>query len=233
MQQYVADCATYAAACAVASDPSIIPVPTKPGSYRSSDVLQAFDTHFFSKCYLTEQWHGSSYEMDVDHLVPVNQNAALKFDWNNLFPAAHKANMMRPRQWPVGGLLDPCRDDVEARLLATIGANGQAPQFEAANAADQAACNTADLLNLLHNGKPNDENSRLNTKHLRVTIAAQYERVMQAIIRFLAAQNGNNIQRLAIARRDLQALLSRQAPFTQLMRAMYPVVEFVPSELLD
>lgn len=233
MQHYLVDCAAYAAACAVATDPAAVPQPTKPGSYRGSDVLQAFDTHFFSKCYLTEQWHGNSYEMDVDHFVPVNQNPALKFDWNNLFPAAHKANMMRPRQWPIGGLLDPCRDAVETRLLATIGANGQAPQFEAADAADQAACNTADLLKLLHNGKPNDENSRLNTKHLRVTIAAQYDRVMRAIIHFLSVQNGNSPQRLANARRDLQLLLSRQAPFTQLMRAMYPVVEYVPPELLD
>lgn len=232
-QQYLIDCADYAAACAIAPDPSAVPRPPKPGSYRGSDVLQAFDTHFFSKCYLTEQWYGSSYEMDVDHFVPVNQDPALTFDWNNLFPAAHKANMMRPRRWPAGGLLDPCRDAIATRLLATIGANGRVPRFEAADAADQAAGNTADLLNLLHNGRPNDENSRLNTKHLRVTIAAQYERVMQAIIRFLAAQNGTNPQRLANARRDLQVLLSRQSPFTQLMRAMHPVMEYVPVELLD
>ena len=233
MQQYLVACGAYAAACSVAPDPAVVPLPTKPGSYRGSDVLQAFDMYFFSKCYLTEQWYGSSYEMDVDHFVPVNQNPALKFDWNNLFPATHKANMMRPRQWPAGGLLDPCRDAVETRLVATIGTNGQAPHFEAADAADQAASNTADLLNLLHNGKPNDENSRLNTKHLRVTIAAQYDRVMRAIIHFLSAQTGNNPQRLTNARRDLQLLLSRQAPFTQLMRAMHPVVEYVPPELLD
>lgn len=233
MQQYLVACAAYAAACAVTPDPAVVPLPAKPGSYRSSDVLQAFDAHFFSKCYLTEQWHGSSYEMDVDHFVPVNQNPTLKFEWNNLFPAAHKANMMRPRQWPAGGLLDPCRDDVKARLLATIGANGQAPHFEAAHVTDQAARNTAALLNLLHNGKLNDENSRLNTKHLRVTIAAQYDRVMRAIIQYLAAQNDSSPQRLASARRDLRLLLSRQAPFTQLMRAMQPVVEYVPAELLD
>jgi hypothetical protein len=233
MQQYVADCAAYAAACAAASDPSTVSKPVKPGSYRGSDVLQAFDTHFFSKCYLTEQWHGSSYEMDVDHFVPVNQNSALKFDWNNLFPAAHKANMMRPRQWPAGGLLDPCHDEVETRLEATIEAGGQRPNFKAADQQDQAACNTAELLNLLHNGRLGDEESKRNTKHLRVTIAAQYERVMRAIQYFLAAQASGNSQKLVNARRELKLLLSRQAPFTQLMRSMYSVVEFVPSELLD
>lgn len=233
MHRYVADCATYAIACATAPNPALVPLPTKPGSYRSSDVLQAFDTHFFSKCYLTEQWHGSSYEMDVDHFVPVNQDPTLKFDWNNLFPAAHKANMMRPRQWPACGLLDPCRDAVETRLLATVGFIGQAPQFEATDPADRPACNTADLLNLLHNGRPGDEASHHNTQHLRVTIAAQCERVLKAILAFQAAELSQNAQRRAQAKRDLRVLLSRQAPFTMLMRAMYAVVEFVPTELLD
>ncbi len=233
MRQYLADCAQYESNCAAAPDPKTVPRPSKPGNYRSSDVLRAFDTHFFSKCYLTEQWHGNSHEMDVDHFMPVNQDAALKYDWNNLFPAAHKANMMRPRLWPVGGLLDPCRDDVSSRLLATIGINGTKPQFEAANSTDQAARNTADLLNLLHNGKSGDEESRQNTRHLRVTIAEQYDRILHAIIRFQRAEKAGSPQQLANARRELRGLLSRQSAFTQLMRAMPAVVEFVPAELLD
>jgi hypothetical protein len=227
MQQYVADCAAYAL------DPTNVPAPTKPGSYRASDVLKAFDEYFFSKCYLTEQWHGSSYEMDVDHFVPVNQDATLKYDWNNLFPAAHKANMMRPRQWPAGGLLDPCRDSIKERLLATIGANGREPLFEAAAPNDQAAQNTADLLNLLHNGRPNDQASRLNTKHLRVTIQKRYDEVLHAILDFQSAKESGNQQQVATARRSLQALLSRQAPFTQLMRSMKAVQVYVPNALLD
>ncbi|TGE24663.1 hypothetical protein E5K00_05475 [Hymenobacter aquaticus] len=233
MHQYINDCAAYAATCAVAIDPSKVPLPNKPGDYRTSDVLQAFDTGFFAKCYLTEHLHGSSYEMDVDHFVPVNQNLALKYEWANLFPAAHKANMMRPRGWPAGGLLDPCNDQVETRLLATIGPLGRDPRFEAADPTDQAASNTAELLNLLHNGKVGDEVSRQNTKHLRVTIMEQYDRVMRAIQKFLAAQNGSNPQVLANARRQLGDLLSRRAPFTQLMRSMEAVIEFVPTDLLD
>ena len=227
MQQYVADCAAYAA------NPATVPEPTKPGNYRNSDVLLAFDTHFFSKCYLTEQWHGSSYEMDVDHFVPVNQDPALKFDWDNLFPAAHKANMMRPRSWPVGGLLNPCQDAIKTRLLATIGINGSEPRFEAVDSTDVAARNTAELLNMLHNGRPGDELSRLNTKHLRVTIRERYDQVLHAILRFQHAREQHNPQRVATARRELAGLLSRRAPFTQLMRSMVAVQEFVPTELLD
>ncbi|WP_151089423.1 hypothetical protein [Hymenobacter baengnokdamensis] len=233
MQQYVADCAAYATACATAPAPAVVPVPAKPGSYRTSDVLQAFDTYFFSKCYLTEQWHGSSYEMDVDHFVPVSQDPTLKFDWNNLFPAAHKANMMRPRKWPAGGLLDPCRDAIATRLLATIGVNGREPRFEAADYTDQAAANTAALLNLLHNGRAGEEESQLNTRHLRVTTRERYDQVLHAILNFQRAERNGNAQQLANARRNLGALLSRRAPFTQLMRAMYAVQEYVPVDLLD
>lgn len=227
MRQYIADCATHAA------DPANVPVPTQPGSYRSSDVLRAFDDYFFSKCYLTEQWHGSSYEMDIDHFVPVNQDATLKYEWDNLFPAAHKANMMRPRSWPAGGLLDPCRDNIAGRLLATIGPNGIEPHFEAADTTDTAANNTAALLNLLHNGKSGDELSRQNTKHLRVTIRERYDRVLHAILRYQNACQQADPQRLATARRELSGLLSRRAPFTQLMRSMVAVQEYVPTDLLD
>ncbi|MGI4873617.1 MAG: hypothetical protein ACRYFX_20865 [Janthinobacterium lividum] len=227
MQQYVAECAAYAAG------PATAPVPAKPGNYRSSDVLRAFDEYFFSKCYLTEQWHGSSYEMDIDHFVPVNQDASLKYDWNNLFPAAHKANMMRPRTWPAGGLLNPCQDKVETRLLATIGYNGSEPRFEATDAADVAARNTAELLNLLHNGKAGDELSRQNTKHLRVTIRKRYDEVMHAILAFKDAREQGTPQQLANAQRELRGLLSRRAPFTQLMRSMRAVQSYVPADLLD
>ncbi|MEJ7659524.1 MAG: hypothetical protein WKG07_07830 [Hymenobacter sp.] len=182
---------------------------------------------------MTEQWHGSSYEMDVDHFVPVNQDPARKFDWDNLFPAAHKANMMRPRQWPAGGLLDPCRDKVETRLLATIGPNGREPRFEAANRTDQAAINTAVLLNLLHNGRAGDEDSQLNTRHLRVTIREQYDRVLHAILHFQSAEKSGIPQQLANARRELSGLLSKQSSFTQLMRSMRAVQAFVPTDLLD
>lgn len=233
MRQYLASCAQYEADCAAAPDPKAVPRPTKPGSYRNSDVLRAFDTHFFSKCYLTEQWHGDSHEMDVDHFMPVNQDPTLKYDWNNLFPAAHKANMMRPRQWPAGGLLDPCRDSVEARLEATIGALGSEPQFGAIDPTDLAAINTADLLNLLHNGRADDKNSQLNTNHLRVTIAKQYDKVLHAIIEFQAAEHGMDTQRKAQAKRELRDLLSRKSPFTMLMRAMKAVTTSVPADLLD
>ena len=34
-------------------DPTVNEKPTKPADYRNSDLLEAFDEQFFSKCYLT------------------------------------------------------------------------------------------------------------------------------------------------------------------------------------
>ncbi|RZK59509.1 MAG: hypothetical protein EOO59_07640 [Hymenobacter sp.] len=133
----------------------------------------------------------------------------------------------------MGGLLDPCRDKVESRLLATIAFNGREPRFEAVDAADVAARNTAELLNLLHNGRLGDELSRFNTKHLRVTIQKRYDEVMHAILAFKDARERGTTQQLAIARRELSGLLSRRAPFTQLIRSMKAVQLYVPVELLD
>ena len=235
IRQYLADCAQYAADCTAAADPRTVAEPKKPGSYRHSDVLAIFEheDYFYAKCYLTEQGFGSAWEMDVDHFVPVNQDPSLCYEWTNLFPAAHKANMMRPRTWPPGGLLDPCRDPVETALVATIGVLGQAPHFAAVDAQNAAARNTADLLNLLHNGRASVPNSQENTVHLRVAIAHQYDKVLRSIIKFLAARNADNPQVLTNARRELGELLSRRASFTMLMRAMDPVVAYVPADLLD
>lgn len=226
IQQYIQEIIAYKA------DPTL-PVPKKPGSYRTSDLLEAFDTYFHAKCYLTEQRFASSYEMDVDHFEPANQNSSRVYDWTNLYPAAHKANMMRPRSLPAGGLLDPCVDDVEGDILYTLAAAGEEPGFVARNAADQRAVNTAQLLAVLHNGKPNDPESHRNTLELRKLIERRYKEVLLAWGRYKDAMTENDAQDIAQAKAELRALLSRRASFTMLMRSLDFVRKRVPPELLD
>lgn len=226
IQAYVAQCAAFAA------DPTL-PEPKKPASYRSSDLLDAFDTYFHAKCYLTEQKFASAWEMDVDHFEPANQNPARVYDWTNLYPAAHKANMMRPRSLPAGGLLDPCVDDVERDILYVLKDYGQQPIFIAAYGTGQAAINTAQLLNDLHNGKAGDADSHKATRHLRYLIKQQYDKVVHAWGHYEAALHGNDTQELAEAEAELQVLLSRRASFTMLMRSLPFVRKRVPAHLLD
>ncbi|MBG8553639.1 HNH endonuclease family protein [Hymenobacter guriensis] len=226
VRQYIQDIIAYKA-------DSSLPEPKKPGSYRTADLLEAFDTYFYRKCYLTEERFESSYEMDVDHFEPANQNPARVYDWNNLYPAAHKANMMRPRRLPPGGLLDPCTDDVETDIIYSLEAMGEEPGFKARDAANQRAVNTAQLLNELHNGKPGNSESNNNTRELRRAIERKYKMVQEAWARYRDAEADNDLQDIASAETALRALLSRRASFTMLMRSLPFVRKRIPAHLLD
>lgn len=228
IQQYLAQWAAYKATPG-------LPKPKQPAKYRSSDLLKAFDTHFHAKCYLTEQWFPSAWDMDVDHFEPANENPACVYDWTNLFPAEHKANMMRPRRLPPGGLLDPCVDDVEHDILYTLVAFGEEPGFTARDATNQRAVNTAQLLNDLHNGKTSDAASRNSTCGLRKLIERRYKEVRAAFCDYQTAMLAADPdpQDMAEAEAKLRALLSRRASFTMLMRSLPFVRKQVPAGLLD
>lgn len=100
------------------------------GAYRNSDVLKAFDRDFYSKCYLTEQKFANSWTMDVEHFrsKAFGLFPELKYDWNNLYPCSHDANLLKPKKDPVEGYLDPCNpnDDVETDIIYTLGFGGEA-----------------------------------------------------------------------------------------------------------
>lgn len=226
IQNYLNECTAYKAN-------SNLPKPTLPASYRSSDLLDAFDTYFHAKCYLTEQKFASAWEMDVDHFEPANQNPARVYDWTNLYPAAHKANMMRPRRLPPGGLLDPCVDNVEEEIIYTLAVMGEEPGFQARNTGNQKAVNTAQLLNDLHNGRAGDANSHKITIELRKLIERQYKKVLHACHDYQQALRESDPQDIAQAETELRGLLSRRASFTMLMRSLPFVRKQVPTRLLD
>ncbi len=226
IQDYIAACAARAA------DPTL-PKPNPPVAYRTSDLLTVFDTFFRAKCYLTEQKFESAWAMDVDHFEPANENPARIYDWTNLFPADHTANMMRPRRLPAGGLLDPCVDDVENDLICSLEDLGETPNFKARDAANQRACNTANLLNLLHNGKPGDAQSHHRTAELRRDIERRCKQVERAWARYRDAIEDDDPHELAAAETVLRGLLSRNAAYTMLMRSLPFVRKRVPVHLLD
>ncbi len=214
------------------ADPTQVSKPEKPSEYRNSDILEVFDLHFFSKCYLTEQGFGSAWEMDIDHFVPFNERPDLVFEWTNLYPAAHKANMLKPNKTPEGGYLNPCdaNDDVEKEVMYALVQYGVEPRFRAMDPANHKAVNTSALLELLHNGRKYDENSRNNTKHLRTLIKIRYDEIMNAIVKWQGTNDG--LQKFSAAE-EIKALLSRKASFTMLMRSMDAVQVYVPKEFLD
>jgi hypothetical protein len=213
------------------ANPTTVAKPKKPSNYRSWDVLQIFETDFFAKCYLTEESFYSAGVMDVDHFIPAGQNPNLTFDWNNLFPASHQANMMRPRTLPVGGLLNPCVDNVEVEITYFLDPFGEDPGFLARDSTNVKAANTVALLNRLHNGDGTIKSIQ-GTKHLRVAIQRKFIQVIQAHNEYMIAQSTGTPQEQAQTEHNLRMLLSRRKAFTMLMRSI-PAINKNLSHLFD
>jgi len=227
--QSVAICNYIEALANYKEDRERFPKPERPPTYRDSDILVAFDECFYSKCYLTEQKYENSWAMDIDHFVSKNEKPELRYVWGNLYPADHKANMMKPRRMPEGGYLDPCmeEDDVETAILYGLSVDGEEPAFKARNSEDTKAINTAKLLNYLHNG--DDQESQKNTVHLRFLIRKKYVEVLNAIIHWRDAEAEEDKFQAEI---ELRRLLSRKASFTALIRSIRPV-QRLPKDFLD
>jgi hypothetical protein len=225
IQQYITDAVNHL------DDPQNVSCPKKPESYRTSDLLEAFDIDFYSKCYLTEEWFSNSWSMDVEHFIPKNERPDLVYEWTNLFPASHYANMIKPRKTPPGGYLNPCTDteDVESEIIYTLAALGADPYFEARNPQNIKAVNTASLLIRIHNG--HDENTKKATKNLRFTISKKYDTILNTIIKWQGAKEGS--QEKFQFKRELKELLSRKSHFTMLCRSIPAVRQNLPSDFFD
>jgi hypothetical protein len=225
IQQYITDAVAYLA------DPDNLLKPEKPTRYRNSDLLKAFDRVFYSKCYLTEKQCINSNTMDIEHFIPQAERPDLVYEWTNLFPAEHYANMIKPRVTPEGGYLDPCNpdDDVENEILYSLSPHGFDPYFEAANPLNVKAVNTSNLLNIIHNG--HNEKTRTSTLELRHTIHKKYVKILNKICEWKDAVDGSPEKFQAA--RELRDMLSRKSSFTMLCRSMPAVRRCIPQEFFD
>lgn len=225
IQTYIDACADYKA------DPDNKEKPKAPTSYRNSDVLQAFDRCFFAKCYLTEESFVNSWVMDIEHFESKAEHPELRYEWTNLFPCDHRANMCKPRNTPEGGYLNPClpEDDVENDILYALSASGERPFFEARDTTNIKAKNTAELLDRIHNG--HDNNTNQASANLRNAIRKKTRLILNKIIAWQQSKNGT--QEKFQAKIELKALLSRKASYTMLCRSIPAVRQFLPPDFLD
>ncbi len=217
------------------NDPTLPKPDSNLPAYRNSDLIDAFDDCFFAKCYLTEKKFVSSYEMDIEHFLSKNLNAhpELRYEWTNLYPADHDANMVKPRTTPEGGYLDPCNpdDDVENDLFYWLEFGGKTCHFKAINEENTKAKNTAQLLDKIHNG--HDEASKLKTGGLRQALFDRREKINQVIMDWLSAKANGNLDKQIKKEILLKRLLSRKSSFTMLMRSTSAVKRHIPKEFLD
>lgn len=208
--------------------------PKPPVSYRNSDIIEAFDTQFYAKCYLTEEKFLNSFIMDIEHFISKSEDETLRYEWTNLFPAEHNANMAKPRKTPKGGYLNPCnpKDDVEKEIIYSVGAFGENPRFKAKDSNNQKAINTAQLLDKLHNGEPSKD-SYQKTKNLRFIIKKQFDKIAKLISEWQHYQKIGNHQKEFDKAEELKSLLSRRASFTMLMRSSDIVQLCLPKDFFD
>lgn len=209
------------------------PIPKPPVTYRNSDLLAAFDTDFHGKCYLTEEKSVNSWKMDVEHFESKAEKPELRYEWTNLFPASHLANILKPRKDPNGGYLNPCIpiDDVEKEIVYDVGFNWKTYTFLPLNSDNTKAVNTAQLLNRLHNG--HDENTNMATADLREMIEIKCKKLAELIGEWQQAKIENNKESEVRLSNRLKMTLSRKESFTMLCRSMSMVKAFVPKNLLD
>lgn len=206
--------------------------PQAPTSYRTSDLLEAFDNSFFSKCYLTERKFANSWAMDVEHFVSKSEDPTKTYDWDNLLPCDHDANMQKPKKTPEGGYLDPCKDEPESQLIQVLLMLGSS-NFKAVDSTDSKSKNTANLLNEIHNGKSNNLDSIKKTASLRDLITTKHEKVKDLIMEWQDAINKKDIIREIQNERLLRTELSRKEAFTMLIRSSPYVRRYLPVDFLD
>ncbi|USD26602.1 hypothetical protein [Flagellimonas marinaquae] len=225
IQQYIEDISDYL------SNPQGGPKPSPPANYRNSDLLEAFSVDFHAKCYLTELKFKNASIMDVEHFISKTERPDLRYSWENLFPADHYSNMLKPRMTPEGGYLDPSNpnDDVESQIIYTLSIYGFDPGFEARDKNCVKTTNTCNLLNRIHNG--HDERTIKGTDNLRHSIHKKYVTILNKIIEWQQAEEGS--QEKGQKGRELRDLLSRRSSFTMLVRSMPAVRLSIPGEFLD
>eukprot|EP01098_Paradermamoeba_levis_P014040 TRINITY_DN6587_c0_g1_i1.p3 TRINITY_DN6587_c0_g1~~TRINITY_DN6587_c0_g1_i1.p3 ORF type:complete len:251 (-),score=-7.16 TRINITY_DN6587_c0_g1_i1:1591-2343(-) len=232
IKKYLDELEAYKADQQLLPDQQTLTKPKCHESYRNADLFEAFDECFFKKCYLTEEAFFTSWSMDVEHFIPQKERSDLKYKWSNLYPASHDANMMKPRNTPIGGYLDPCdpNDDVESELLYFLDYENDAVHFEAVDSTNVKAVNTATPLQKLHNGDASE--SKRKTAELRNAIHKRYVRILELIIDWRKAREENNMQSKFEMERKLKGLLSRKASFTMIMRSIKAVKD-LPPEFFD
>ncbi len=232
VKQYLDELEAYKDDQQLPSDQQTLKKPKCNEAYRNADLFDAFDDCFLKKCYLTEQVFFTSWSMDVEHFIPQKEHPDLKYEWTNLYPASHDANMMKPRNTPAGGYLDPCEptDDVENGILYFLDYENDAVHFKAVNSANVKAVNTALLLQKLHNGDTSE--TRRKTVELRNAIHKRYMRILELIDDWRESREANNVQTTFETERKLKAYLSRRSSFTMIMRSI-KAVKRLPPEFFD
>lgn len=122
----------------------------KSGDYKCGDVLDRLKSDFHNKCYICEMSKPAS--INVEHFVPHEGDAELKFSWDNLFWSCAHCNNIKLAKFK--NLLNCTRDEdrVECRLKLTCRPFPHELVSVQAMDEDARTLETKELLEAVYNG---------------------------------------------------------------------------------
>ncbi len=193
--------------------------PPKVGkSHRNKKVLNALAHVFLGKCYLCEEKQPCVGIFEIDHFKPTSKNPKLDTEWNNLYLCCKSCNSFKHKD--AKEILDPCCDNVEKLIIYKYGYNPEKdsyiPVFLSTDLNNEKINNTVKLLENLHNREQGMSNYR--AKSLRETIHKRWSLLMEACRNLDNAERDGDDLALQETLRDIKNYVSRNSPFTMLMR---------------
>ncbi len=179
------------------------------GDYKCGDVLNRLSADFHNKCYICEEKAPGS--INVEHLVPHQNNRDLKFDWNNLFWAcSHCNNTKLAIHNNIINCTDPAVNVVASISLRIYPFPGEKviiePQVE-----DDNVRETAKLLNDIYNGTTplkKMEANGLRDKIVKEIIA------FQSLLQDYFNEDGLSEEEKQTLKSQIRRKLNPQSPFT-------------------
>lgn len=166
--------------------------------YNTLEVNDALYEIFYNKCYICENKHGSSYQ--IEHLIPHKKNKDLKYDWNNLFLACAHCNNVKLGKYD--SILDCTKESVdEVIAFRKIGYFGKEERLEflALDNREETKTTVALLENVYYGETPQ---KKFEAKILRKSLREEISRFKGLVREFKDAEGEDKV--------DLELLLARE-----------------------
>ncbi len=199
-----------------------VDAPSIDDSWRTPQILDALGIVFFNKCYLCELKYLNPDDFQVEHFRERASNDELKRDWSNLYLACGNCNSIEPKKAWNGGYLDPCADEDDVETLIKYKfyhGNYDNPRFSPASPLPNIkTINSVNLLTRLHQG--HNPNTKRKTASLRELINRRAKKLIKTITLHQQALNKNDHEAARQNETQIRRYLSRQSPFTMLMRCI-------------
>lgn len=156
------------------------------GEYNQGDVLKALNLIFYGKCYLCENSHPTTY--NIEHFIPHKKDVTLKLDWNNLFLACGHCNNIKSDKY--NNILDCTKvhpdKHISFEYLADIFNKNEKSIIIKALNDDISTLNTVELLNNIYYGNTvGKEMSATNIRWLLHEEMIKFKEALQTYLKHL------------------------------------------------